>query len=87
VLKVYVREVGKGVTSVAYVGGTESKNHILFDCIIARMIWGFLREIFKWNDHPTSLKSLSETWLQGMGPLPVSLTLFILQVSLGHLEQ
>jgi hypothetical protein len=41
------------------------------------MIWGFLREIFNWNDYPTSLKKLSETWLQGMGPLPVSLTLFI----------
>jgi hypothetical protein len=41
------------------------------------MIWGFLREIFKWTDYPTSMKSLSESWLQGKGPLPVSLILFI----------
>jgi hypothetical protein len=67
----------KGGDKCCLCGGTESVNHILFDCIIARMIWGFLREIFKWNDQPTSMKSLSETWLQGMGPLPVSLTLFI----------
>jgi hypothetical protein len=40
------------------------------------MIWGFLREIFKWHDHPTSTKKLSEMWLMGKGPLPVNLILY-----------
>jgi membrane protein required for beta-lactamase induction len=40
------------------------------------MIWGFLREIFKWHNHPTSMKKLSEMWLMGKGPLPVNLILY-----------
>jgi len=41
------------------------------------MTWGFLREIFKWQNWPTSVKNLSETWLQGKVLLTIRLTLFI----------
>lgn len=67
----------KGCEKCCVCGITESVNHIFFDCPIARMIWGFFREIFKWHDCPTSMKSLSEMWIHGKGPLATSLTLFI----------
>jgi len=41
------------------------------------MVWGFLQEIFKWNNYPTSLKDFSESWTQGKGPLPTRLILFV----------
>jgi hypothetical protein len=44
---------------------------------MARMVWGFLQEIFKWNNYPTSHKDFSESWIQGKGPLPTRLILFV----------
>jgi hypothetical protein len=41
------------------------------------MIWGFLKDIFKWESYPHSVKELTETWLSGKGPQPVKLTLFV----------
>lgn len=32
---------------------------------------------FHWENHPCSVKELSETWLLGNGPLPIKLTLFV----------
>jgi hypothetical protein len=40
------------------------------------MIWASLSEIFKWQDYPSSMKNLPETWLLGKGPFPVNLVLF-----------
>jgi len=55
----------------------ETVDHIFFHCFLARLCWNFLREIFNWDFMPKSLKSLSETWLWGKGPLPKRLVMFI----------
>jgi hypothetical protein len=58
-------------------GLIESADHIFFGCHIAKMIWAFLGEIFNQEVRPSSMKNLSETWLQVKGPLPIRLILFI----------
>jgi hypothetical protein len=48
----------KGCEKCYLYGIIESVNHILFYCILARMIWGFLREIIKWRNCPTICEEL-----------------------------
>jgi hypothetical protein len=49
----------------------ESVNHIFFDCIIAWMIWGFLREVFKWQNYPKSVKkTYMKPGYRARGPYP-----------------
>lgn len=54
----------------------ETVNHIFFECVIAKLIWSLLKDVFHWPEVPYSIKSLSETWLMGKGPLPIKLLLF-----------
>jgi hypothetical protein len=41
------------------------------------MIWAILKEAFDLESVPRSLKSFSEDWLQGKGPLPSRLLMFL----------
>jgi hypothetical protein len=72
-----VRRGWRGSETCCLGDGCESVNHIFFGCYIARMIWGFLRDIFKWDNFPPSLKEFSESWLLGKGPMHTRLILFI----------
>jgi len=55
----------------------ETIDHILFHCVLAKLCWSVLGEVFNWEYMPRSLKSFSETWLVGKGPLPKRLIMFI----------
>lgn len=55
----------------------ETLDHIFFKCVLARLIWAILKEVFKWESVPYSLKEFSESWLQGKGPLPNRLIMFL----------
>jgi hypothetical protein len=67
----------KGNETCYLADGCESVNHVFFNCHIAKKIWGFIREIFDCNHFPSSLKEITETWLQGKGPMPTMLILFV----------
>ena len=56
---------------------SESVDHIFFDCALARMFWAVLKEVFDLQYVPRSLKEFSEDWLQGKGPLPSRLIMFL----------
>ena len=56
----------------------ETADHIFFRfrCFLARLCWSILKEVFNWGVMPRSIKSLTETWLWGKGPLPKRLIMF-----------
>lgn len=54
-------------------GVLESIDRILFDCVLAKMICAILKEVFDLEFVAHSLKSFSEDWLHGKGPLPTRL--------------
>jgi hypothetical protein len=72
-----IRRGWKGNDKCCVWGVLESIDHILFDCVLARMIWAILKEAFDLESVPRSLKSFSEDWLQGKGPLPSRLLMFL----------
>jgi hypothetical protein len=41
------------------------------------MFWAIFKEVFDLETVPKSLKELSEVWLQGKGPLPIRLIMFL----------
>lgn len=45
--------------------------------MIARLIWGILKDVFNLSAIPFSLKDFSEMWLHGKGPVPVKLLIFL----------
>jgi hypothetical protein len=55
----------------------ETVEHLLFGCFLAKMVWAMLTEIFHLDWFPSSLDDLSCVWLQGKGPLPGRLTIFV----------
>jgi hypothetical protein len=72
-----IRRGWKGNETCCLGDGCESINHIFFHCRIAKMIWGFIREIFDWNCCPSSIRDFTESWLQGKGPMPIRLILCV----------
>jgi len=58
-------------------GLEESVDHIFLKCVSAKMVWTILKEAFGLDSVPRSLKELSENWLQGKGPLPIRLIMFL----------
>jgi hypothetical protein len=67
----------KGDVHCCLCGRIESVNHILFHCYLAKLIWGMIREIFQLDFCPSSLEDFSYMWLQGKGPLPSHLLMFL----------
>jgi hypothetical protein len=55
----------------------EGINHLFFGCYLARMVWGVIKEIFHLDWCPSSLNDFSCIWLQGKGPLPSRLLMFL----------
>jgi hypothetical protein len=55
----------------------ETVNHIFFNCVLARMTWAFIKEVFNLGDIPHSLQEFSEVWLSGKGPLPIRILMFL----------
>ena len=41
------------------------------------VFWAIFKEVFDLETVPRSLKELSEVWLQGKGPLPIRLIMFL----------
>ena len=58
-------------------GCAESVNHILFKCHLSKFIWNVIREVWQLRDVLKSLMEFSSDWLQGKGPLPACLLMFI----------
>jgi hypothetical protein len=66
----------KGDGNCYVCGLGESIDHIFFRCVLAKMFWTILKEVFDLESIPRSLMELSEVWLQGKGPLPIRLIMF-----------
>lgn len=66
---------GSGVCCAC--GCPETVDHLLFKCPLAKLVWCIIREVFQLNDYPTSLMGFSSVWLQGKGPLPARLLIFL----------
>lgn len=72
-----VKRGRKGSTDCCLCDLVETVNHVFFRCHLSSFAWGILQEIFGLSSCPRSLEELSTSWLQGRGPLPKRLTLFI----------
>jgi len=48
-----------------------------FYCYLAKLLWGIIKEVFHLPHIPKSLKVFAEEWLQGKGPIPVGLLMFL----------
>jgi hypothetical protein len=72
-----VKRGWKGYINCCLCGKIESVNHILFQCHLAKLIWGVIRDIFHLDSCPSFLEDLSFTWLQGKGLLPSHLLMFL----------
>jgi hypothetical protein len=55
----------------------ETINHILFGCVLAKMFWAIIKEVFSLESISHSLQTFSEMWLQGKGPWPKRLLMFL----------
>lgn len=67
----------KGDSSCCVCGAIETVDHILFGCVLAKMFWAILREVFCLTWVLRNLKEFSKDWLQGKGPLPPKLLMFL----------
>jgi len=54
----------------------ESINYLLFNCHTANLVWSLLMNVFNLHPCHCSLEQLSNTWLQGNGPMPSRLIVF-----------
>jgi hypothetical protein len=71
-----VKRGWKGDLGCCLCGCTESIDHLLFHCHLAKLSWGILQNIFQMDSCPLSLEDLSVKWMQGKGPLPKRLVVF-----------
>lgn len=55
----------------------ETINHLFFKCHLARLVWGMLQNIFELGSCPRSVEDMSVLWLQGKGPLPKRLVMWL----------
>ena len=55
----------------------EHINHLLLNCHLAKLTWGIICSVFGLGSCPSSIDDLLGSWLQGMGPLPSKLVLFL----------
>jgi hypothetical protein len=67
----------KGNTNYMVCGKPETTNHILFDCVMAKLTWGGLKDACEWTRPPTSLQYFSDYWLP-LGAKSYSLKLLML---------
>jgi hypothetical protein len=72
-----VKRGWKGDVNCCLCGKIESANHILFHCHLTKLIWGMIRDIFHLDSCSSSLQDLNFRWLQGKGPLPSHLLIFL----------
>jgi hypothetical protein len=72
-----VKRGWKGDANYCLCGKIEYVNHILFQCHLAKLIWGMIRDIFHLDSCLSSLEDLSFMWLQGKGSLPSHLLMFL----------
>ena len=52
-------------------------NHIFFGCLMAKLIWGIVKEVFHLVTYPRSVDHFSGVWLQGKRLLPVKLLMLV----------
>lgn len=72
-----IRRGWRGNGRCCVCGIEETVDHIFFKCVLAKMVWALVKIVFDLDMVPGSLKEFSEIWLQGKGPLPVRLNMFI----------
>jgi hypothetical protein len=78
-----IRRGWRGDGKCCVCGVLESIDHIFFGCVLAKMIWAILKDVFYLAWIPRSLEDFSEDWLQGKGPCHRSLLCSFLQLSPG----
>lgn len=75
--KSLLRRGWRGDGKCCVCGVMETVNHVLFGCVLVKFVWAIVKEVFCLESIPTSLQSFSEMWLQGKGPLPKRLMMFL----------
>lgn len=60
-----------------YCGKLETRNHLFFNCNIAKMIWVWVRVSLRWSERPTSLQSFEEMGV-GLGKKSNFVSFFII---------
>jgi hypothetical protein len=61
-----------------YCGKLETRNHLFFNCNIAKMIWVWVRVSLRWTKRPTSLQTFEDKMGVGLGQNNNFAPLFIL---------
>lgn len=51
---------GKGSERCKYCGKLDSRNHLLFNCAIAQVIWVWVRISLRWDERPTSVQHFED---------------------------
>lgn len=72
-----IKRKWKGSICCCLCGMPESVNHVFFECHLARMCWGIIKEVFQLTETPRSVDELCSGWLKGKGPLSIRLTIFL----------
>jgi hypothetical protein len=67
----------KGSILCCLCGCLETMDHIFFKCHLTVLVWETICVIFQLSSYPKSWEDFCGTWLQGKGPVSVSLTMFI----------
>lgn len=67
----------KGTGRCCICNASETIDHIFFHCYLAKLLWGIIKEVFHLPHIPNSLKEFCEEWLQGKGPIPARLLMFL----------
>ena len=62
-------------------GVPETRDHLFFECVMAKFVWSYFKEALGWDRIPTNLQDLFDTWLP-FGCNSYMLKLFLLSVVL-----
>jgi hypothetical protein len=71
------KKAWKGDIRCCLCGKAENTNHIFFRCSMAQFIWSCLREMFGWNDSPTSWDDMQGGWMSGKLDTSFKLSIFV----------
>jgi hypothetical protein len=60
---------GKGSEKCKYCEKLEIRNHLFFNCIIAQVIWVWVRISVRWNERPISIQHFEDLMGIGLGSI------------------
>lgn len=72
-----IKRVWQGKETCCLCDEQETVNHMFFKYVMARLIWVSIKEVFHLSNIPRSRQEFYENWLQGKGPLPKRLIMFL----------